>query len=138
MTHNNPEGIRGACAIAAATKMALDGKNKKEIKDYISSKYFYNLNQNIEDVRMKDDNFSATCPVTVPQAFIAFFEGEDYESTILNSIMIGGDCDTVAAMAGSISYAYYKRIPEHLLKHCFSCMDEKIKKLCQSFCDKYL
>ena len=138
MTHNNPEGIRGACAIAAATKMALDGKNKKEIKDYISSKYFYNLNQNIEDVRMKDDNFSPTCPVTVPQAFIAFFEGEDYESTILNSIMIGGDCDTVAAMAGSISYAYYKRIPEHLLKHCFSCMDEKIKKLCQSFCDKYL
>lgn len=96
------------------------------------------LNQNIEDVRMKDDNFSATCPVTVPRAFIAFFEGEDYESTILNSIMIGGDCDAVAAMAGSISYAYYKKIPEHLLKHCFFCMDEKIKNLCQSFYDKYL
>ena len=138
VTHNNPEGIRGACAIAAATKMALDGKNKKEIKDYISSKYFYDLSQNIENVRMKDGDFSAICPVTVPQAFIAFFEGEDYESTILNSIVIGGDCDTVAAMAGSIAYAYYKKIPDYLLKHCFSCMDEKIKKLCRSFCDEYL
>ncbi len=138
VTHNNPEGIRGACAIAAATKMALDGKNKKEIKDYISSKYFYNLNQNIENIRMKDDDFSAICPVTVPQAFIAFFEGEDYESTILNSIVIGGDCDTVASMAGSIAYAYYKEIPDYLLKHCFFRMDEKIKKLCQLFYNEYL
>ena len=138
VTHNNPEGIRGACAIAAATKMALDGKNKKEIKDYISSKYFYNLNQNIENLRIKDEDFSATCPVTVPQAFIAFLEGEDYESTILNSIVIGGDCDTVAAMAGSIAYAYYNKIPDYLLKHCFSRMDEKIKRLCRSFCDEYL
>lgn len=86
---------------------------------------------------MKNDDFSASCPVTVPQAFVAFFEGTDYESTILNSITIGGDCDTVAAMAGSIAYAYYKKIPEHLLKHCFSCMDEDIKKLCRNFCDTY-
>ena len=138
VTHNNPEGIRGACAIAAATKMALDGKNKKEIKDYIVSKYFYNLDQNIENIHIKDEDFSALCPVTVPQAFIAFFEGEDYESTILNSIAIGGDCDTVASMAGSIAYAYYKKIPDNLLKHCFSRMDRKIKKLCLSFCDEYL
>ena len=116
----------------------LDWYFDKEIKDYISSKYFYNLNQNIENIRMKDDDFSAICPVTVPQAFIAFFEGEDYESTILNSIVIGGDCDTVASMAGSIAYAYYKEIPDYLLKHCFSRMDEKIKKLCQSFYNEYL
>ena len=87
---------------------------------------------------MKDDDFSAICPVTVPQAFIAFFEGEDYESTILNSIVIGGDCDTVASMAGSIAYAYYKEIPDYLLKHCFFRMDEKIKKLCQLFYNEYL
>ena len=84
----------------------LDWYFDKEIKDYISSKYFYNLNQNIENVRIKDEDFSATCPVTVPQALIAFFEGEDYESTILNSIAIGGDCDTVASMAGSIAMHY--------------------------------
>lgn len=84
----------------------LDWYFDKEIKDYISSKYFYNLNQNIENVRIKDEDFSAACPVTVPQALIAFFEGEDYESTILNSIGIGGDCDTVASMAGSIAMHY--------------------------------
>lgn len=95
VTHNNPEGIRGACAIAAATKMALDGRTKNEIKKYISSKYFYNLNQTIESIRSVKHEFSPTCPVTVPQALIAFLEGTDYESTILNAISIGGDCDTV-------------------------------------------
>ena len=137
VTHNNPEGIRGACAIAAATKLALDGKSKREIKDYISRKYFYNLNQHLEDVRIKEDDFVITCPVTVPQALIAFLDGKDYESTILNAIKIGGDCDTVAAMAGSIACAYYKEIPEHLLKHCFSRIDKGIKQLILAFCDTY-
>lgn len=137
VTHSNPEGIRGACAIAAATKMALDGGTKNEIKKYISSKYFYNLNQTIESIRSAKHEFSPTCPVTVPQALIAFLEGTDYESTILNAISIGGDCDTVAAMSGGIAYAYYKKIPDSLLTHCFSCMDKDIKALYQLFCATY-
>lgn len=117
VTHNNSEGIRGACTIAAATKMALDGNSKEKIKKYIEEMYFYDLSKKIDEVKMKDDEFSATCQTTVPQAIIAFLDGEDYEDTILKAISIGGDCDNLATMAGSIAYAYWMKIPEQIIEH---------------------
>lgn len=90
--------------------MALDGNSKEKIKKYIEETYFYDLSKILDEVKMKDDEFSATCQITVQQAIIAFLEGEDYEDTILKAISIGGDCDTLAAMAGSIAYAYWKNL----------------------------
>jgi len=101
-------------AIASATKLALDGCSKKQIKTYIESKYYYDLSLCLSDIKMGDDEFSAICQVTVPQALIALLNGGSYEDTILKAISIGGDCDTLAAMAGSIAFAHYKHIPENL------------------------
>jgi len=125
------------CAIAAATKMALDGNGKEQIKKYIQDKYFYDLSKSLEEIKMKDDEFSATCQVTVPQAIIAFLEGDDYEDTVFKAISIGGDCDTVAAMAGSIAYAYWKKIPEHIIEHCTGIMSSEMKQLVKDFEKKY-
>ena len=138
VTHCNSEGIRGACAVAAATKMALDGCDKDEIKDYISNKYYYDLSMSPEDVKVKGEHFSATCQETVPQALIAFLAGEDFCDVILKAISIGGDCDTVAAMAGGIAFAYYKEIPEEILNHCLSCLDEKLRDIYYKFKEAYI
>lgn len=138
VTHNNSEAIRGACAIASATKMALDGCSKNEIKDYISNKYFYDLSRSLEDVKVVGEDFHPTCPVTVPQALIAFLEGNDFRDTMIKAINIGGDCDTVAAMSGGITYAYYKEIPQDLLNHCLGCLDKEIKELYYKFDNEYI
>lgn len=138
VTHCNSEGIRGACAVAAATKMALDGCDKDEIKDYISNKYYYDLSMPLEDIKVKGEHFSATCQETVPQALIAFFAGEDFCDVILKAISIGGDCDTVAAMAGGIAFAYYKEIPEEILNHCLNCLDERLRNIYYKFKEAYI
>lgn len=133
VTHDNSEAIRGACAIAAATKMALDCNDKECIKKYIEEKYFYDLSKNLDEIKMEDDEFSAICQITVPQAIIAFLNGNDYEDTIFKAISIGGDCDTVAAMAGSIAYAYWKKIPIRILEHCRKIMSEQMRQLVMDF-----
>lgn len=138
VTHNNSEGIRGACAIAAATKMALDGNSKTQIKKYIEERYFYDLSKSLDDIKMKENEFSATCQITVPQAIIAFFEGNDYEDTIVKAIGIGGDSDTVAAMAGGIAYAYWKKIPKHIIEHCLNTLSSEMKRLVEDFSEKYI
>ena len=138
ITHCNSEGIRGACAIAAATKMALDGCDKKEIKDYISNKYYYDLSKALEDIKVKGDHFRAICQETVPQALIAFFAGKDYCDVILKAISIGGDCDTVAAMAGGIAFAYYKEIPDKIVNHCLNCLDKGLLGIYYKFKELYI
>lgn len=138
ITHYNSEGIRGACAIAAATKMALDGWDKNEIKDYISNKYYYDLSMTLEEIKVKGDHFRAICQETVPQALIAFFAGKDYCDVILKAISIGGDCDTVAAMAGGIAFAYYKEIPDEIVKHCLRCLDKELLGIYYKFKELYI
>ncbi len=138
VTHGHKEAARGACAIAVATKMALDGKDKNTILSSIMKRYGYDLLRPVSEVKMGESEFSASSQVTVPQAFIAFREGNDYEDVIIQAIKMGGDCDTVAAMAGSIAYAYYKEIPEYLLKHCMERMDQPVVALCKRFEEKYI
>lgn len=106
ITHNHPEGIKGAQATAAAIFMARNGKTKKEIKDYITSKYGYDLNRKLDDIRPRY-GFNETCQGSVPEAIIAFLESHDYESTIRLAISLGGDSDTQACIAGGIAEAFY-------------------------------
>lgn len=138
VTHDNSEGIRGACAIAAAIKLALDGYDKDTIKDYISNKYYYDLSPSIEEIKVKRGRFSASCMATVPQALVAFLSGNDYCDVIDKAISIGGDCDTVAAMAGGIAFAYYKKIPEEILTHCLDCLDERLLNIYYKFKEVYI
>jgi len=124
VTHNHPEGIKGAQAIAAAIYLARIGKSKAEIKDYIEKNY-YNLDFTLDEIRPYYE-FDVTCQGSVPQAIQCFLESADFEDAIRNAISLGGDGDTIAAMAGAIAEAYYG-VPETMKTHIFDFFDPTIK-----------
>ena len=105
ITHNHPEGLKGAEATTVAIYMALHCSTKEEIRKYILTKY-YDIDFTIDSIRDKYD-FDVSCQGTVPYALQAFFESKDYEDAIRNAVSIGGDSDTIAAIAGSVACAYY-------------------------------
>ena len=113
VTHNHPEGLKGAEATTVATYMALHGSTKDEIKEHILNHY-YNIDFELDDIR-DSYYFDVSCQGSVPQALQAFFEASDYADTIRNAISIGGDSDTIAAIAGAVAGAYYG-IPEEITK----------------------
>ena len=117
VSHNHPEGIKGACAIASAIYLARKKKTKDEIKKYIEETFGYSF-EPISEVR-KWHTFDETCQVTVPIAIQAFLEGKDFEDVLINAIYSGGDTDTIACMACSIAEAYYE-IPDKFLEFCYS------------------
>ena len=106
ITHNHPEGIKGAQVVASAIFMARNGKSKKEIKSYIAEKYDYNLNRTCDGIRPRY-GFKETCQDSVPEAVIAFLDSTDYESAIRLAVSLGGDADTQACIAGGIAEAFY-------------------------------
>ena len=111
VTHNHPEGIKGAQAVAAAIYFARTGKSKAEIKDYIE-KHYYKLDFTLNEIRPAYE-FDVTCQGSVPQAIQCFMESSDFEDAIRNAVSLGGDGDTQAAMAGAIAEAFYG-IPENI------------------------
>lgn len=104
VTHNHPEGIKGAEALAASVWMAKNGKDKTEIREYIEDRFGYDLGRSIVDMR-KHYVFDATCQGSVPQAIRAYIESDDFESAIRLAVSLGGDADTLASMAGAIAAA---------------------------------
>lgn len=113
ITHDHPDGIAGAQATAAAIWMARNGKNKKEIYEYINNKY-YSLNFTLDSIR-PTYKMTATCATSVPHAIRAFIEGNTFEDCIRLAVSIGGDSDTIACITGSIAEAYY-HIPDNIIK----------------------
>lgn len=134
VTHNHPEGIKGAEATAVAIFLARSGKNLLEINDYITKNY-YPLNFSLDEIR---DNyeFNESCQGTVPQALEAFFESKNFEDAIRNAISIGGDSDTIAAITGGIAGAYYG-IPTDIRKHALTFLDERLLKILVEFENNY-
>ena len=108
VTHNHPEGIKGAQAVAAAIYMARTKRTKEEIKEYIMSRFFYDLNRTCDGIRPKY-RFDVSCQGSVPEAMIAFLEGENLIDTIRNAVSLGGDTDTQACIAGGIAEAFWGR-----------------------------
>ena len=128
VTHNHPEGIKGAQAVAAAIWMAKTGEAKESIRSYIEKEFGYNLKQKIEDIR-KDYAFDVTSQGSVPQAITAYLEGNNFEDVIRLAISLGGDADTLAAIAGSIATATPKseyKVPEKIKHHCLSLMHPRM------------
>lgn len=115
ITHNHTEGIKGAQATAAAIYLARTGMKKEDIRFYISKMFDYDLSRTCNDIR-PDYRFEESCQETVPQALIAFFDSTSYEDAIRLTISLGGDADTMGAITGAIAAAYYKEIPDHILK----------------------
>ena len=114
VTHNHPEGIKGAQATATAIFLARQGKSKQEIKDFIVQTFNYNLDFTLEEIR-PTYTFDVTCQGTVPQAIVAFLESTDFENAIRLAISIGGDSDTLACITGGMASAYYKHIPQKIM-----------------------
>ena len=106
VSHDHPEGLKGARAIAAATFLALHGSSKDEIKAEIESRLGYDLSFTLDSIR-DSYSFDVSCMGTVPPAIVAFLESEDFIDAIRNAISIGGDSDTLAACTGAIAEAYY-------------------------------
>jgi type I restriction enzyme M protein len=134
VSHNHPEGIKGAKAIAAAIFLARDGKTIDEIKEYTINN-FYPIDFTVESLR-STYQFSAFCADSVPQAMECFFEAKDYEDTIRNAISIGGDSDTIACMAGGIAEAYYG-VPEKMAEKGYSYLDSALLEDIQKFEEAY-
>lgn len=107
VTHNHPEGIKGAKATAAAIFLARKGAEKETIREYIREN-FYSLSESLDEIRPKY-SFDESCQRTVPQAIQAFLESVDFEDALRNAISLGGDSDTIGAITGGIAWAYYGR-----------------------------
>ena len=107
VTHDHPEGIKGAEATAAAIFLSRIGKSKIEIKNYIESEFGYNLHRPLDKIR-EIYSFDGSCQGTVPESIICFLEGKDTEDTIRNAISLGGDADTMGAISSSIAEAYWR------------------------------
>ena len=125
VTHNHPEGIKGAQATAACIFLARTGKSKDEIKSFVESTFNYDLSKTCDELR-PTYKFNETCQDTVPQSIIAFLESNDFEDAIRLTISLGGDADTMGAITGAIAEAYYGGVPEHI-------RSEVIKRIPQEF-----
>lgn len=117
VTHNHPEGIKGAQATAVAIFFALRGMDKAEIKSVIEKGFGYDLSRDYEEIKATY-RFDVSCQGSVPESIIAFLNSTDYESAIRLAVSLGGDADTMGAIAGGIAAAYYKEIPDHILNEC--------------------
>ena len=113
ITHNHPEGIKGACATAAAIYMARQGSSKNDIRDYVADRYGYNMNRKLRDIK-PGYSFRVTCQESVPEAIIAFLDSTSFEDALRGAVWLGGDSDTQAAIAGSIAEAFYGPVPEDM------------------------
>ena len=130
VTHNHPEGLKGAEATVVAIYMARTGSTIEEIRDVIDQEY-YPINFTLDEIR-DTYNFNETCQNTVPQALEAFFESTSFEDAIHNAISVGGDSDTLAAITGGIAEAYYG-VPENLRSVAKSYLDERLLKILSQY-----
>jgi len=136
VSHNHPEGIKGAQATAAAVFMARNGKSKDEIKSFITETFQYNLDRKTDDIR-PDYEFDESCEGTVPEAIIAFLESTGFENAIRLAISLGGDSDTLACITGGIAEAYYKSIPEYIVEKVLKILPEELITIVAEFSQKY-
>ena len=142
VSHNHPEGIKGAEATAAAICLARNGSSKDEIREYTGRSFGYDLSRSCAELRPKNRH-DETCQVTMPLVFAAFLESTDFEDAIRNAVSLGGDTDTIACITGSIAEAFYgvpdaiaaegkKRLPEEMLDVLtrFDLAAERFRRIC--------
>lgn len=132
VTHNHPEGIKGAQAVALAVWLARHGADKAAIKTEISTRFGYDLNRSVDDIR-PDYRFDETCPGSVPESILCFLQADSFEDTLRNAVSLGGDADTMAAIAGSIAEPYYKGVPDDIAAFVWQRLDEPCRSVLTEF-----
>ena len=135
VTHDHPEGIKGALATNDAIFLAKIGKSKKDIKKHIESNYGYDLNRKLDDIRPHYD-FDVSCRGSVPESIICFLEADDFEDTIRNAVSLGGDADTQAAIAGSIASAYWE-VPTNIAARSIKRLDYNLLEFFINFHERF-
>lgn len=136
VTHNHPEGIKGAQAVAAAIFLARSNESRDQIRQFIEERFAYNLCEPLDEIR-RYYTFDVSCQGSVPQAIIAFLESTDYEDAVRKAISIGGDSDTIACITGGIAQAYYKKIPPHIQERIKEILDERLIEVATLFLQRY-
>jgi len=136
ITHNHPEGIKGAQATAVAVFLARKKENKETIKKKVVELFGYDMDRKIEDIRPVY-RYDISCQGTVPEAIIAFLESPSFEDAIRNAVSLGGDADTLACITGGIAHAYYGSIPKKIADRATKLLDNRLKGILLRFSDKY-
>ena len=136
VTHDHPEGIKGAQATAAAIHLALRGKTKGQIRESIQAMFGYDLSRSVEEIR-PTYQFNESCQGTVPEAIIAFLDSDDYESAVRLAISLGGDADTLACITGGIAEAYYGGVPAEIAERGLDKLDDRLRDVVDRFCNKF-
>ena len=134
VTHDHPEGIKGAESTASAIFLARTGAGKAEIKDYIVREFGYDLSRTCDEIRPAYRH-DESCQRTVPEALTAFLEGTDFEDVIRTAVSLGGDCDTLTCIAGSVAEAFYG-VPEDLVAECRKRLTDDILEVVDRFEEK--
>jgi len=136
VSHNHPEGIKGAQATALAVFLAHHGESKAGIRREISRRFGYELQRTVAQIR-PGYHFDVSCQGTVPEALIAFFDSNDYEEAVRNAISLGGDSDTLACIAGGVAQAFYREIPEHILETVYGLLPAEFVTVIERFNQAY-
>ncbi len=136
VTHNHPEGIKGAQATALAIYLARTGEGREGIRKEISSRFGYDLNRSVDEIR-KTYRFDVSCQGSVPEAIISFLESENFEDALRKAISLGGDSDTLACMAGGIAQAYYKKVPQEIVLNVRDRLPDEFLSIIDEFNETY-
>jgi len=136
VSHNHPEGIKGAQATALAVFLAHKSESKEYIRTEIGGRFNYDLNRGLAEIRQTYE-FDESCQGTVPEAIIAFLESGTYEEAVRNAVSLGGDSDTLACIAGGIAQAYYKTIPAEIATKVVDLLPEDLLDVVNRFNREY-
>ena len=136
VTHNHPEGVRGAQATAAAIFLARSGESKARMRGLLERRFGYDLRARLDDIR-PHYRFDESCQRTVPAALIAFFESEGFEDALRKSISLGGDADTLACITGGVAEAHYGGVPAHISEPTLSALDDPLREVVALFRQRF-
>jgi len=137
LTHDHPEGIKGAQAVAAAVYLGRTGSSKQEIRRYLAESFAYELTRSCDQIR-PEYSFDVSCQGTVPQALTAFLESTDFESAIRLAISLGGDSDTLACITGAVAQAFYGGVPKLIARRTMDFLDEPLRRVTLEFEGKFV
>ena len=133
ISHNHPEGVKGAQAAALAVFLSRQTKDKVLTKKEVSDRFGYNLNRTVEGIR-RVYGFDISCQGTVPEAIVAFLESDSYEDAVRNAISLGGDSDTLACITGGIAEAYYGPVSRQIVQKVQECLPAELWVITDDFC----
>ncbi len=136
ISHNHPEGIKGAQATALAVFLARTGRGKAQIRERIGREFGDDLHRSVNDIR-PSYAFDVSSQGTVPEAIVAFLDSESYEDAVRNAISLGGDSDTLACITGGIAEAFYGEVPEAIRAKVDECLTPDLWEITEAFCRRY-